>query len=103
MAVPAPEFHISFHFQMSDPTCAGINEVSFKKSWQPNCNKYKRAGALERGRSWRKTLNLPAPTRQQRLWLARLAAGREKLSKEGAHAQSKEGFSYSSFPCLGVE
>lgn len=70
---------------------SGINDVYLKKAWQPNCNKYKRVGALERGRSRRKTLSLPAPTQQQRLPLAQLAAGREKLSKEGAHAQSKAG------------
>lgn len=59
---------------------------------------------MERGRSWRKTLNLlPALTRQQRPLLALLAAGREKLSKEGAHAQSKAGsFLILSFPVLGL-
>lgn len=47
---------------------------------------------VERRRSWRKALNLPAVIQQQRLplgWL--LADGREKLSKEEAHAQSKAG------------
>lgn len=34
---------------------------------------------------------------------ALLAAGREKRSKEGAHAQGRASISYSSFPCLGVE
>ena len=99
---------------MPDPACAAsrINAVSLKKAWQPNCNKHKRAGALERGRSWRKTLDLPTPTQQQRLPLPWLAAGREKLSKEwGTYTEQVfvlaflylYSLSYSSFPCLGVD
>lgn len=84
---------------------SGINDVYLKKAWQPNCNKYKRAGALERGRSRRKTLSLPAPTRQQRLLLAGLLgwllAGKS-FQRRGHMHKAKQVLSYSFFPCLGA-
>lgn len=79
---------------------SGINDESLKKAWQPKCNQHKRAGVLERGRSWRKTLNLPAPTGQQRLLLCWLLAGKS-VQRRGPMHRAERVFLILPFPVLG--